>query len=999
MRAITCWIIAATAALGAVPAAAQVELPEPDLDEPIVIAAEAANHWRQGAYEVWVLRGNCRICQGAGSARSKEAVLWIDRAHDTPRRRSKVIAYLEGEVKVELGEQRSPTSLTDRSWLGRFYTGAEIQIRAAQTAGEPQVKPAVYQRGMQCRDPAFAGAVRRTQFTGAGGAEPAAGGPLPAGTRRIRAFRRSDVPVRAEWFPDPNSDQWIGVIDGGVNLIVDGLSEFGSIDVSTDRLVIWTTGLHELDLRQQSFQDESIPLEIYMEGNIVFRQGERVIRAKRMYYDVANEVGTVLEAEMLTPVREYEGLLRLQAEVLQQTGRGHFFAQNTFITSSRMGRPGYRIQSGEVYYEDIQHPAFDPLSGQPLADPETGQPVVDHQKLATSRHNFLFLGPVPVFYWPTLATNLDDPTFYIRRARIKNDRVYGTQILTDWDAYELLGIRNPPGGTDWDVSFDYLGERGFGHGTTFVYSRDRLFTFPTPASGLIDYWGIQDDGLDNLGRGRYGLEPEEDYRFRLFWQHRQQLPADFRLSGQLGWISDRNFLEQFYKREWDQLKDQTTGLELKRIRDNTSWSVTADVRLNDFFTQTEWLPRGDHFWLGQSLFHDVFTWYEHSHVGFARLRTTDTPDTTLPAYQSWNLLPWEPGSPEGERLATRQEIDWPFQLGLVKVVPYALGELAHWGEDIYGDDLQRAYWQTGVRASMPMWRANPTVENTLLNVHGLAHKVVFDAEFAFADANRDLSMLPLYDPLDDDSIEAFRRRLAMNTFGLTTVQRPFDERFYALRTGIGGWVTSPSTEIADDLMALRMGVRQRWQTKRGMPGKRRIIDWIVLDTNATWFPDDARDNFGKGLGLWDYDFRWHVGDRLTLLSEGIFDFFTDGQQVVTFGGFLRRPPRGSLYLGLRLLEGPISHQILSMSYSYWMSPKWVSWFGTSVDLGGEGNIGQTFGVTRIGESLLISAGFMVDAARDNVGVNFAVEPRFLPKSRLSRVGGARIPVAGAFGLE
>jgi len=1009
------------AAIAAWAPAAQVELPGPDPDEPIVIAAEAANHWQQGSYEVWVLRGNCRIYQGAGSARSQEAALWIDHAPATERRPSKIIAYLEGDVQIELDHNDGPARLNDQSWLGRFYTSHEIRIDAAQTAGEPQVKPAVYQRGMQRRDPAFSDAVRRTQLTGP--ASPAATGrmpvplagdtgrmpvppadeSIPAGTRRIRAFPRSDVPVQAEWRPDPNSDQWIGVIKGGVNVIVDGLPEFGSIDVSADRLVIWTVGLQELNLREQAFQDRKIPLEFYMEGNIVFRQGERVIRARRMYYDVTNQVGTVLQAEMLTPVRKYEGLLRLQAEVLQQTGRDSFFARDTFITSSRMGRPGYRIQSGEVYYEDIQSPAFEPFSGQPLLDPQTDQPVVEHQKLATSTNNLLFLGPVPVFYWPVLATDLEDPTFYIRRARIKNDQVYGTQILTDWDAYELLGIRNPPQGTKWELSLDYLGDRGFGHGTTFPYSREGLFGITAPVSGLADYWGIKDGGLDNLGQGRSGLMPEEDYRFRLFWQHRQQLPGDLRLSGQLGWLSDRNFLEQFYKREWDELKDETTGLELKRIRDNTSWSVTADARLNDFFTQTEWLPRGDHFWLGQSLFHEVFTWYEHSQIGFARFRTADRPRN--PADGPFNWLPWErvalntPLFAEGERLATRQGIDWPLQIGPVKLVPYGLGELAHWGEDVAGDDLQRIYWQAGVRASMPMWRVNPLLESPLLNVHGVAHKVVFDAEFAFADANRDLSLLPLYDPLDDDSIEAFRRRLASNTFGRDTVPKRFDERFYALRTGMGSWVTSPSTEIADDLMALRMGVRQRWQTKRGMPGNRHIIDWIVLDTNATWFPDASRDNFGKGLGLLNYDFRWHVGDRLTLLSDGIFDFFDDGQQIVTFGGFLSRPPRGSLYLGLRLLEGPISHQVLSMSYSYWMSPKWISWFGTSVDLGGEGNIGQMLGVTRIGESLLLSAGFTVDAARDNVGVNFAVEPRFLPKNRLGRVGGTHIPVAGAYGLE
>ena len=117
------------------------------------------------------------------------------------------------------------------------------------------------------------------------------------------------------------------------------------------------------------------------------------------------------------------------------------------------------------------------------------------------------------------------------------------------------------------------------------------------------------------------------------------------------------------------------------------------------------------------------------------------------------------------------------------------------------------------------------------------------------------------------------------------------------------------------------------------------------------------------------------------------------------GGFLNRPPRGSLYVGFRILEGPIDGKILSLSYTYWMSPKWVSSFGTSIDLGNQGNIGQNFRITRVGESFLVSAGFNVDASRDSVGVALAIEPRFLPKSRLGRIGGAQIPPAGAYGLE
>ena len=101
---------------------------------------------------------------------------------------------------------------------------------------------------------------------------------------------------------------------------------------------------------------------------------------------------------------------------------------------------------------------------------------------------------------------------------------------------------------------------------------------------------------------------------------------------------------------------------------------------------------------------------------------------------------------------------------------------------------------------------------------------------------------------------------------------------------MGDWVTAPSMEIADDLDAVRLGVHQRWQTKRGPPDNRHIVDWIELDTDVTFFPNPDRDNFGSVAGLLDYNFIWHVGDRLTLVSEGMFDFFDRGAADRQRGG-------------------------------------------------------------------------------------------------------------------
>ena len=295
-----------------------------------------------------------------------------------------------------------------------------------------------------------------------------------------------------------------------------------------------------------------------------------------------------------------------------------------------------------------------------------------------------------------------------------------------------------------------------------------------------------------------------------------------------------------------------------------SYSLLAGYRLDNFVTETSWLPRADHFWLGQPLLRDTLTWYEHTNLAYARFDRTTVPENVsvgaiTGAAGPFNYLPWETGDRNGGRYASRQELDWPFQLGVVKVVPYAMGELAHWDEDINGNPLNRAWGQAGVRATLPMWSIDPTISDDLLNIHGIAHKVTFDFEFSIAQASQHIDQLPLYDSLDDESVDAFRRRFLTTTFGLpslllTPTGVPYipqiDERLYALRDGLQNWVSSPSTEIADNLTAIRLGIEQKWQTKRGPPDNRHIIDWITFDTHMTFFPDDTATTSASRSGWW-----------------------------------------------------------------------------------------------------------------------------------------------------
>ena len=1002
----------------------QVELPPRGAEEQITLAADLVRRWQEPdtGRELLVLQGNCRLTQGPRTFRSGELVVWVRHAATDRLAPHELQCYFEGAVAIEEveGGVGGPKRVLAKAshWSGVVRTLQPLRYRFALPAYEAAAqRPEIVHRAHALfATPTAANAIRDAGFTAfedeTARVTPAQFVPeifappqLPASAapsqKRVRVFPRAAGAVpNGRSFLSPDGRQQITVIDSGVNIIIEGLSQLGVVDIATDRAVIWSRPLNSLGNDAAGLDGLEGALEIYLEGNIVFRQADRIIYAESMYYNVPQESGIVMNAELLAGVPGYPGAVRLKADILRQVDRQRFQANQAAITTSRLGVPRYWFQAGDLRFEDRASPVIHPVTGQPVVDPLTGAPLARGERLASSRNNVIYLGEIPVFYWPSLQTDLTQPSTLIRRIRIGNDRVFGTQIGVGIDLNRLTGWL--PNGVDWIGSIDYLSDRGVGLGTTLDYVLPEFFGLAGETRGYLDAWGIDDDGLDNLGADRRALTPEESFRGRVLWQHRQRADNGLQMTGEVGLISDRNFLEQYYEREWDQGKDQSTGAELKYLTEHGSWNLSAQLRINDFFTQTEWLPRLDHFELGRPLVQDRLTWFGHNHLGYARLETATAPVDPADA-ASFNPLAWE-ANRDGIRAGARHELNLPLRWGPSRFVPFVSGEVMHWGADLFNQERTRLFGQAGVQWSLPMVAVDRTVRDELLQLNGLAHKVVFDAEFLWADSSVNLGDLPLYDPLDDDAQEHFRRRFIDSSFGglpfvADGVPLRFDERTYAFRSGMQRWVTAPSAEIADDLMRLQMGVRQRWQTKRGLPGRERIIDWMTFDIEGSLFPRASRDNFGEDVGLLQYDWRWHLGDRFTLMSDGYADTFADGLKTASIGGYMSRPERGSLYLGFRSIEGPISSNVITAAVNYRMSAKWIAAVGAAIDLGPTGNIGQSFELTRIGESFLVSVGANIDESRNNVGFGISVEPRFLPSSYRARLGGVPLLPAGADGLE
>jgi hypothetical protein len=787
------------------------------------------------------------------------------------------------------------------------------------------------------------------------------------------------------------------IITGGVSVNVRGAGGLAFLDVEADRAVIWSkSGLSQqmFDNLRRPEGESSRELEFYFSGNVELRsqsparpgipEGEtRTIRADEIYYDASRNVAIALQADLEMTRKGLPDPIHVHAQEIRQLAPDLFEADRAEVYSSRTpADPGLDIYFASATIEDKRVPKLS-LFGQRFVNRTTGAEEFETQSIVSGRNVFIEGEGVPFFYTPYLKCNARDPLGPVENIGFGYNKIMGFQFSVGLNVYDLLGV-DPYAGTKWKLDVDYLSARGPALGTEFTYNGKDLFGVPGRYVGFVSAWGIHDTGTDNLGGGRGPDDNHPDWRGRVLWrQGIYDLPAGFTLQNQLSLLSDHNFLEQYYKLQFDQDYDQKTYLYLKQQQDQWAWNFIVEPRLHPWVTETEWLPRVDGYWLGQPLF-DVFTYNASASLAYAQLKTSnlDVPQVS----------PTDRNDDTG-RLDFRQELSLPFYAGPVKLAPYGVLDLTGYTQDLNGDSVGRVYGGGGVRASLPLSRLYD-MDSLLFNLHGLYHKIVLGANYFIAGSSVSYSKLPQLDRLNDDATNQALQDIRPlepiynPAHGLALATSPlYDPQVYAIRRLLQNRI-----DTLDDIQELQFDVRQRWQTKRGFPGNEHIVDWMTLDLSATVFPAANRDNFGSTFGFLEYDWLWNVGDRTALTSTGWIDPETNGPRVFTVGAYLNRTDRTNFYLGYRQID-PVESKAVTASVNYVFSRKY-SLTGTSVyDFGTQQSLANSLLITRTGTDVSITLGLTYNAIQKSFGFTVEVLPNLVALARkpgvpLSLLGGA-----------
>jgi hypothetical protein len=469
-------------------------------------------------------------------------------------------------------------------------------------------------------------------------------------------------------------------------------------------------------------------------------------------------------------------------------------AQPYFLSGqnvTEISEKAYLIQNGTFTTHDAPNPDFH-LQARTIRVYEKDRVIF--------RNVTLYVGKVPVFWWPYLYQSLNDAfSFTVTPAYLSS---WGPSLLTQVTFPITDDIKGR-------IRLDYRGRRGVavGFDPTIEYGKDNN------SWAKIKTYYIQDQNPDinDTALPRTGVPTG---RYRLSLQDRTNFSDDIYGTANLTKLSDQFVMQDFYQGEFrvDPNPDNVVAL----TKTNPFYTLTGIARFqaNEFFTTTERLPEvvldiKRHALFGGPIFYEGET-------GFADLRLQFPEGSGFENYGS-------------TRLDTFHQFLYPnTYFGWLSVVPRVgfrgtyYGDTRDLGNTIFpsnpnplvpdfllpnptlanpidfGGDTFRTVFNTGVEASFKVSRTWENVQSRAFGLDGLLHVIQPFTNFSYVSENGANPM----------SILQFDR------FEPSTQLRAIDFPQFTPIDSIASWTV------------WRLGVRNRLETRRDD----QTVTWFELDS-------------------------------------------------------------------------------------------------------------------------------------------------------------------------
>jgi hypothetical protein len=950
---------------------AQVQPPS----DKLLIDAATARTWSEGETDVIQVAGPVTIRTDRMELSADNAVIWLTPEPGLVIDQEKAEIALIGNA-VAREPARGVTRSGNRLLVTESIRG-DIRLTAGQRLTEDQSTTAIYRQANGLR---------------------ASATPKPTAGEAIAPNPAEEVPFgekvpKATYLPEPpetrkrpnfdfhfNKAEPIPTADGmlaweltGDVLIVRNNPNGDFLSLRADQAVIFTneksgSGFTGLDSSGMNGDVKAA----YLEGDVRIDYSpktainpEQRLFAERVYYDFDTDQAILTDAVVRTveTLPGGETPITIRAAKLRQLAQEEYEGQNVELSTSSFATPTYSMRTSEVYVHEETVPVSQGFGYEHDAN---GQVVTEPQTAFVASGDTVNVFGLPAFYYPQATGTIDSDPFPLRTINILKTKRLGDSITTEWGLFESAGRPHPTG---LDISFlaDFFGNRGPATGLNSLYEGaniDQDTKDVTDYSGRITSFVIDDRGVDQLGGDRADVTPPDSTRGKFLWEHQQILPDDWQVQLRYGYESDPTFLEEYYQDEFDDNQPYDAVAYAKRQDDTEALTLLANADTNRFVTTSdreadqfdvEKLPEVGYQRIGDSLADDNLTFFSDNSVD--RLRF-DKSHFTL-AQQGY--VGFTPGIPsEGYtgtitspvyRGDTRQELDYPIQLGQIKIVPYVVGRDTGYSDSPEDDDKNRVYGAAGVRFTTDFWKVDDEVDSDLFDLHRMRHVIEPEINLYTSGETVDRDQLYIYDE---------------NVDGIS------------------------------DVSAIEGALHQRWQTYRGAPGRQESVDFLTFNVSADVYtnpPTDAGLLPDKFRGLYfasspetsiprdaiNSDATWLISNSTALLADAEYNVDHETLATGSVGMSVQRLDRLSYYFGLRYIE-PLDSDLATFTAQYQLSTKYALEFTQSYDFSQSQDVSSEFGIIRAFDTVTAKLTVFSDSTTGDNGVTFNIFPTGLGPS-------------------
>jgi hypothetical protein len=726
-------------------------------------------------------------------------------------------------------------------------------------------------------------------------------------------------------------------------------------------------GAGEGENSKQFFTDHIV--SAYFDGDVqVFvtpangSKNEMRMRAQRVFYEFDTDRAVMTDVLFHSIDLKKQIPLFMRAEKLRQLSTGEFKMENVEMSSSAFMTPTYGLGTTNVY-----------VRGEDTGDPAQGERIQFKADNATVNAFGL-----PIFYFPSIAGTMSSKGSAFRTIDLVNDNDYGFGLRSRWGLFESLGLI-PPKDLDATYTLDYLSKRGVGGGIDAIYSGGFVSdTTKQPWNFLGDFHSyiINDRGEDVLGAARLDEMPADPLRGRIYFEHQHFFPDDWQAQLRLGYVSDSNFMAQYFNDEYQNNLPVDDSVYLRHAHDSGVFSFLAEAQPNRAISSADEeqenreisrLPEISYDRIGDSVADDHLTFFSEntgSALKFVRNEESLTQQGFYPAV--------EPGEPSyaytgdpGETVYRgdfRQELDYPINAGAFKVVPYVFARYTPYSAGVVppvvspqqkaipanalvSGDRNRVIGGVGARLTTSFWKVDNSVESDLFDLHRLRHVVDPEINVFASSSNVDQNRVFIYDP---------------------------------------------EVDAVNDVEAVQLALRQRWQTKRGGPGRWRSVDVFALNLYGNFFNNQPENRFRAPTdfrGLFYYsnpeasparnsanaDATWRISDSMAVLSDVEENLDQYRLATASLGIAVQRDARLTYFIGTRYIAD-LHSNVATLEATYQLDRKYSLSLSESLDLAQNKDVYYTFALTRNFDNFSMSVNTFYDQSTNNKGFSFGLQP-------------------------